>query len=98
MYACLCARMAPLMWVSNYTSMYVQEYLTVRRDLQYRTHSCVYTRFRTGLVVVVHYTHRLRCSSFLGLPYNRIPNPEGPYTLTMELGPKKTIPILVLGT
>ena len=23
---------------------------------------------------------------------------EGPYTLTMELGPKKTIPILVLGT
>ena len=24
--------------------------------------------------------------------------PEGPYTLTMELGPKKTIPILVLGT
>ena len=26
------------------------------------------------------------------------PIPEGPYTLTMELGPKKTIPILVLGT
>ena len=24
--------------------------------------------------------------------------PEGPYTLTMELGTKKTIPILVLGT
>ena len=24
--------------------------------------------------------------------------PEGPYTLTMELGPKKTIPILVLVT
>ena len=26
------------------------------------------------------------------------PYPEGPYTLFMELGPKKTIPILVLGT
>ena len=25
-------------------------------------------------------------------------DPEGPYTLFMELGPKKTIPILVLGT
>ena len=24
--------------------------------------------------------------------------PEGPYTLFMELGPKKTIPVLVLGT
>ena len=24
--------------------------------------------------------------------------PEGPYTLPMELGTKKTIPILVLGT
>ena len=24
--------------------------------------------------------------------------PEGPYTLPMELGPKKTIPILVLGS
>ena len=24
--------------------------------------------------------------------------PEGPYTLPMELGPKKTIPILVFGT
>ena len=26
------------------------------------------------------------------------PEPEGPYTLPMELGPEKTIPILVLGT
>ena len=26
------------------------------------------------------------------------PNPEGPYTLFMELGPKKTIPVWVLGT
>ena len=25
-------------------------------------------------------------------------SPEGPYTLPMELGPPKTIPILVLGT
>ena len=25
-------------------------------------------------------------------------NPEGPYTLTMELGPKNTIPIWVFGT
>ena len=25
-------------------------------------------------------------------------SPEGPYTLFMELGPKKTIPVLVLGT
>ena len=25
-------------------------------------------------------------------------SPEGPYTLPMELGPKKTIPILVFGT
>ena len=24
--------------------------------------------------------------------------PEGPYTLPMELGPKKPIPIMVLGT
>ena len=24
-------------------------------------------------------------------------SPEGPYTLTMELGPKKAIPILVFG-
>ena len=24
--------------------------------------------------------------------------PEGPYTLFMELGPQKTIPVLVLGT
>ena len=24
--------------------------------------------------------------------------PEGPYTLPMELGPQKTIPIMVLGT
>ena len=27
-----------------------------------------------------------------------IVNPEGPYTLPMELGTKKTIPILVFGT
>ena len=30
--------------------------------------------------------------------YASLANPEGPYTLTMELGPKKTIPIVVLGT
>ena len=33
----------------------------------------------------------------IAVPYQG-PNPEGPYTLTMELGPKKTIPVLVLGT
>ena len=38
--------------------------------------------FGTGVIVWVNYSY----------------NPEGPYTLTMELGPKKTIPILVLGT
>ena len=39
---------------------------------------------------------------FLYCPYNFHSkvyniNPEGPYTLPMELGPQKTIPIMVLG-